>query len=109
MDYLQKIYVLGKQKQIVEHKVVNFVKNMTDVQKMALSANEMVGLVEKSKQLLVYLGQWEERVLKSLSEKKLTLKDVTEACWELEKLERLYYYYSSEYNEILQRLICYKN
>ena len=107
MDLFQRIYILSKQKQIVEHKVVCFLRNLTEVQKRVGEADIIV-LIQKSKRLLVQLDQWERCVLSILLKKRLTLEDLNRECLLLRKMERLYFGYSSEYNEILQRLICYK-
>ena len=108
MDFSQRIYILGKQKQIVEQKVVCFLRNLTEVQKTVGQA-DLIVLIEKSKRLLVQLDQWEGCVLVTLSGKKLTLDKLNQECLLLRKMERLYFEYSSEYNEVLQRLLLYKN
>ena len=107
MDFSQRIYILGKQKQIVEQKVVCFLRNLTEVQKTVGQA-DLIVLIEKSKRLLVQLDQWEGCVLVTLSGKKLTLDKLNRECLLLRKMERLYFEYSSEYNEVLQRLLLYK-
>ena len=107
MDFSQRIYILGKQKQIVEHKVVSFLRNLTEVEKKFAEA-DLIILIEKTKRLLVQLDQWERCVLTVLLGKRLTLEKVNQECLLLRKMERLYFGYSSEYNEILQRLLCYK-
>jgi len=107
MDFSQKIYNLGKQKQMVERKVVCFLRNLVKVQKQ-VEEEDLIILIEKSKQLLVQLEQWERCVLVILSGKRLTLEQVNRESLLLRKMERLYFWYSSEYNEILQKLLCYK-
>ena len=107
MDLSQRIYILGKQKQIVEHKVVCFLRNLTEVQEKIRESNIIV-LIEKSKHLLLQLDKWERCVLTVLLGKRVTLEELNRECLLLRRMERLYFGYSSEYNEILQRFICYK-
>ncbi len=107
MDVSQKIYVFSKQRQIVEQKVVCFVKKMTEVQELVKEAG-LLFLIEKCKRLLAQLHSWEGRILASLAGGKMTLEQVTQECVVLSKIDKLYNDYSSEYNEILQTLLCEK-
>ena len=107
MDVSQKIYVFSKQRQIVEQKVVCFVKKMTEVQELVKEAG-LLFLIEKCKRLLAQLQTWEGRILASLAGGKMTLEQVTQECVVLSKIDKLYNDYSSEYNEILQTLLCEK-
>ena len=107
MDVSQKIYVFSKQRQIVEQKVVCFVKKMTEVQELVKEAG-LLFLIEKCKRLLAQLQTWEGRILASLAGGKMTLEQVTQECVVLSKIDKLYNDCSSEYNEILQTLLCEK-
>ena len=107
MDLYQKIYHFSKQRQIVEEKVTCFVKKMTEVQYMVKEAS-LIFLIEKSQRLLVHLQKWEGRILSGLSSKKLTMEEVHQECQLLSRINRLYLEYASEYNELLQTLLCEK-
>ena len=105
MDLSQKIYVFSKQRQMLEENVSCFVKKTTQVETMVKEAC-LIFLIEKSKRLLVQLQEWEGRILGGWTGRQLTAEEVNKECLLLSKLQKLYHQYSSEYNEILQTLLC---
>jgi phosphoribosylformylglycinamidine (FGAM) synthase-like amidotransferase family enzyme len=104
MELTEKVYLFSKQRQNLEHNIVNFVNTITDIHKMVKNVCFVV-LLKKSKRLLVQVNKCEGRVL---ADNKMTLRDIAHESFVLCNLERVYQTYCSEFNELLQLLLCYK-
>jgi hypothetical protein len=107
MDLTHRVYLFSKQRQILEQKVKCFIKDLTDVQKFVQEA-ELIFLIQRAKRLLEQIEKCDKRIQTFFSNGNDVPTEVMQECLFINKMEKLYQDYSSEYNEVLQRLLEYK-
>ena len=105
----QKLYFYGTMRQVLEHKAEDFVKSISQLDKhKAIKDSRVLRLTEKVRMLLAELQVMDNHI-KVVLKSPVTSQTFLEELLALRKCEAKYYSYCSEYNEVLQLLLCERN